>query len=524
MNTLHRAMTLGLLCLALGGCAGLPRQAARAPSQVLPAGPEAALVQAAAGVGLAPGRSGFRALPQAEHALDARLELIRRAEVSLDLQYYLVGDDATGHAVLAALRDAALRGVRVRLLVDDFHTLGLDDLLLGLAAYPGVEVRVFNPFASGRGNGLGRLVGLAADFRRLNHRMHNKLFIADGVFAIAGGRNLADAYFLRDADANFIDLDMLMAGAIVPQLGAWFDRYWNCELVYPIGALADDGLAPPQRREHFDARVALDTARPRPVPGRDLLNQVPLGAALDHAPLEMTSADAGAFADTPSKADDAAQGGGEPSVTARLFNGLRGAQQEVVLFSPYFIPGEHGLRQLGALQQRGVRVSVVTNSLASSDEPLASIAYGRYRSDLLRAGVRLFELSPEGLQRDPVTRKALGGTRGRLHAKLGFVDRHLVLVGSLNLDPRSARSNTELGIVIDSAELAGQLSGLFDLDRAAGLVEVQLAPDGSGLQRLAHGRTEAGAADAEDAAPPDTSPWQRLRLFLLSHLVPEDLL
>ena len=182
------------------------------------------LATLARNAGIAAGQSGAYPLPQASFALDARLALIANARDSFDLQYDVIADDDIGHLIL---RDAARRGVRVRLLLDDLHTTGMDRLLLGLAAEPNVEVRLFNPFVSGRESTVARALGLLVDLRRLNHRMHNRLFIADGAVAIVGGRNLANEYFRRGTEGNFIDFDLLVAGAVLAPLNDGFDTYWN---------------------------------------------------------------------------------------------------------------------------------------------------------------------------------------------------------------------------------------------------------------------------------------------------------
>ena len=189
------------------------------------------------------GRSGIQPLLMSAAALQARLSLIQQAQVGLDLQTYLLGDDATGHQLVRAVRDAAARGVRVRLLVDDLYTTGLTDLLLGLAAHPNVELRLYNPFPAGRDSALLRLAALLGDFGRLNRRMHNKLFIADARAAIVGGRNLADAYFMRSDEGNFIDFDLLCVGQVVLELSGHFDTFWNSEFAVPLQALADNTLA-----------------------------------------------------------------------------------------------------------------------------------------------------------------------------------------------------------------------------------------------------------------------------------------
>ncbi len=240
-------LSIALAALLLAACAGLPPAGPRVPEAAIaasastPLGAAAGRAAAAAGAAAATestARSGFLALPQAGYALDARVELMRRAQSSLDIQYYLIGKDATGLLLLRELRQAARRGVRVRLLVDDVYTVGMDPLLAALAAEPGLQVRLFNPFAFGRDSAALRAIGLLADFGRFNHRMHNKLLLADGAFAVIGGRNMADEYFLRRAGANFVDFDALATGPVVADLAHIFDGYCNSEHVLPIGRIA----------------------------------------------------------------------------------------------------------------------------------------------------------------------------------------------------------------------------------------------------------------------------------------------
>ena len=451
------------LALLLAGCASLPEKVDRPVSTALVAPPSAPLAAVAREAAVPDRYSAFRAMPQASFALDARLELIRRAQVSLDLQCYLIADDATGRLILGELADAAERGVRVRLLLDDLYAEGLDDLLLGFAARPGVEVRLFNPFAYGRESKLLRLWHFATDFSRLNHRMHNKLFIADGVMAVAGGRNLADEYFLRAKDANFIDFDLLLTGAIVPELSASFDTYWNSEQVYPLQALARGPGSPAEARAAFARRVTPASApRPDPPPPADVFGDPRLGAQLDgHGPRLMIGR-AGTLADRPEKI----AGGTAETVAERYFKLLREAESEVIMISPYFIPGADGLERLRELRERGVTVRVITNSTASSDEPLVNVGLARYRLEMLKMGVQLYEVESLRLKRDAQLRGLLGSSAGRLHAKLALIDRKRVLVGSMNVDPRSSRTNTEIGIGVGSEELAQPLLLAYRLDGA----------------------------------------------------------
>jgi len=229
------AATLLAAAALLAGCGSLPTNVGKTDSLAIPPNPASPLVKIATVSSPSPEQTGVRLLPLGAYSLDTRIQLAQRASTSLDVQYYVFENDATGRLLMTALRDASLRGVRVRLLVDDLYTTHSDPLLRGLASFPNIEVRLFNPFCCAREAGVaGRYAASIFDFGRLNHRMHNKMFIADGVMAVAGGRNIADEYFLRAADANFVDMDAFVMGAVVRSMSAIFDRYWNSEVVYPI--------------------------------------------------------------------------------------------------------------------------------------------------------------------------------------------------------------------------------------------------------------------------------------------------
>jgi cardiolipin synthase C len=511
-----------LVCAA--GCASLPQEpphAAREASVALPVSPDTPLGALAAQAAAHGGRSGFRALPQADFALDARVELLRRSQTSIDVQVYLIGDDATGHALLRGLRDAGARGVRVRLLVDDAHTIGLDPLLLGLAAVPNVEVRLYNPFTSGRGSAIGRAFNVAGDFDRLNHRMHNKLLVVDGALAIVGGRNMADEYFQRHTEANFLDFDVLALGPVVGELARLFDAYWNSPVVWPVQAVA--GLASAQLRDAFDRQVAAPGSDPLTgLSATDLYGSPPLGIDLDQGLPRLIWADAQAYADAPDKRGVANDPHGlHTTVTGRTIESLREARSEVVLVSPYLVPGRAGLAHMIEARRQGVALRVVTNSMATTDERLVAAAYQRYRVPMLQAGIELYELSSTQLKVDRRMRATLGASTGSLHAKLAFIDRRTVLIGSMNLDPRSAWTNTELGVRIDSAELAAQIGGLPALAATRGAYRVTLAADGSGLRWTAPGAGDAAQVLDDE---PEMGWAARLKATLLSIFVPEKLL
>ena len=462
-------------------------------------------------------------MPQAAFALDARIAAIERATTSLDAQTYLLADDTTGREVLRALRDAAARGVRVRLLVDDIGTAGLDGLLLGLAAEPNAEVRLFNPFVAGRAWVFGRLLALASDFERLDHRMHNKLFIADGALAIVGGRNLADGYFLRSPQGNFFDVELRFVGAIVPALGRSFDHYWNSAHAYDMREIAaatqtvdtDDAAL----RTAFEGRTAPDAPASRPT-GVDLFGAPALSEAFASGRFSFLSvAAASTYADPPEKVDGPALGSAIVETVADLFlEGLDEARDEVVLFSPYFIPGAELRARLRELRARGVAVRVITNSLAVNDQPMTTIALERHQRELLAMGVELYELSSERIRHDGHLRALVGSSIGRLHAKMALVDRRTVYIGSLNLDGRSANINTEIGVRLESAEIASMLFRAFRVEEAAGVYRVRLAADGRALVwSVLNGSGQEEMLEDE----PDASWWRRLRVRLLSIFVPE---
>ena len=329
-------------------------------------------------------------MPHGFYSLDARIELARRAQHSLDLQYYHIHNDKTGRLLLRNVRDAALRGVRVRLLVDDLYTTGGDELFIGLAAFPNVEVRLFNPFCCGRGSLLGKYTASLADFGRLNRRMHNKLFIADGAIVVAGGRNIADEYFMRSASDNFVDMDAFIVGAVVPQLAGIFDTYWNSPQVYPVQSIIRTDLDREALRRHFDSLVDEgEQMMSLALPPIDILGYGPISEDLDAGRLGLIWGKAVAFADSPAKvtatSDEMAR---SMSVSMNVMDRVMASTDEVVIVSPYFIPGRMGVRAFGDLRKRNVKVTILTNSLGSNDEPLVHTGYARYRVELLKSGRR----------------------------------------------------------------------------------------------------------------------------------------
>ena len=514
-----------LWLLALGGCGSLPH-VDRAAKHVhaIPLSQDTALGRIADAYRPAPDQSGFRLMPLGSFSLDTRVQLARRAQVSLDVQYYQLENDESGRWLLRALRDAAARGVRVRLLIDDFYTSGADELFLSLAAHPNVEVRLFNPFCCARQQGqLTRFAASIGDIKRVNHRMHNKLFVADGAMAVIGGRNVANEYFLRNSmGQNFIDVDAFTVGWIVPPLQALFDRYWNADAVYPLEAIARSAATPAELRQKFERWTGLElTPAPPVLPRSDILGYGPIAEDLESGRLGLIWGEAYVFADHPDKPFDGEADGEleETSVTYNVFEALRMATQEIVISSPYLIPGRIGMDLFRELRGRGVRITAMTNSLGSTDEPLVHIGYTAYRDRMLALGVDLYEISGSRVKRNRRD-NLFGVSLGRLHAKLAVVDRRVMFVGSMNLDPRSATINTELGAVIDSPALAREMIRIIDIDRLQSAYRLRLSADGEHCEWLGYEDDQEVVLTEE----PDSSFWQRLKLMLLRPLVPESLL
>jgi putative cardiolipin synthase len=525
----RRVRWLGMLALAcaLQGCASLA-ELEKTPSQAIPAAagsPLAALLPA----DLTPGSgSAFRPLAFSSYAMDARLTLIREAHTSLDIQYYLLADDLTGHAFLRALRDAAQRGVRVRILVDDLYTASNDRLLQGIAAFPNVQVRLFNPFPAGRALNITRWGLSLADLARLNHRMHNKLFIADGVFAIAGGRNIADEYFFRSPRGNFIDFDLLVAGDAVPDLAATFDRYWNSRHVYTLDALEPGAPKAEARREEFERATASADMLFAPIMAgaRDFLNYGPLSRDMAHPPLKMLRGAIRVVADNPEKVSGEGASGLDPTtVISHVSEAIAHARDHVLLASPYFVPGKKALEGLYKVRRSGVPVTLVTNTMASNDEPFVSAAYGRYRRKMLQMGVQIYEVSPRILRMDSTFDDSfgamLGTSTGRLHAKMMVIDHETTVVGSMNLDFRSSRANTELGLFVDSPELAADVTSLVDELRSVGTYRMRLGgASGSDVQWVDDEPDGEKVYEAE----PEISLPTLIEVWLFSPFIEEDLL
>ncbi|MEO5846020.1 MAG: phospholipase D family protein [Caldimonas sp.] len=506
------------LAVGLAGCAALPMPLDRPDSHAIDdvAATSLARIAAASRPEGAREPSGFRLLAEGDDALEARIALIRRAEKTIDVQYYLIANDRTGRQFLAELAAAAARGVRVRVLVDDLYALRQDALFAALAGQPGFAVRLFNPLPV-RGGGVVSRVALSAhEFARINHRMHNKLLIADGSFAITGGRNIGDEYFNRSGSAHFIDMDLLSAGAVVASMSSLFDEFWNSPYAYPAASLL--------RARQRDAAARGESPAPAPAGPGGSDDAAPfepgsLAGELAAGRVALRFAAARVVADRPSRIadDDRARPDG-PVMRAHL-DLFASARASVSVATPYLVPGRDGFATMRDGRANGIRYSVLTNSLATTDEPLVHFGYARYRRGLLELGVELHELMPvlESTAGDAPDERH-GASLGRLHAKLVVVDDRWVSIGSMNMDRRSARSNTESAILIDDPVLAGEVAAFLERSRASGSYALRLGGSGN--------KVEWVGREGEDVlrAEPRRAGGRGIKSRLASFFVSEEML
>src|ERR1700744_4621524 len=476
---------LALALMGLGGCAGLPRHVQKTPSTAFQHPETTALGKIVANDEVAKTLSGIRLLSSGKEAYASLITLADHAERTLDIQYYIIHEDDSTRTLLHHVRLAADRGVRLRVRVDDLNTAGEDRRFMHLSSHANVEVRVFNPFTAGRFSPWTRFIASATDIRRINHRMHNKLFVADDALAITGGRNIGDQYFTLDPRSNFVDLDVVAGRAIVPQLSASFDQFWNSKYAIPIASVASS----------VDAEA----------------NSAPPVEA------EISENDRG-LEDRPAKIASETSPDEELTIANDITALMGTAKQDLSIISPYFIPGKQGVALIAKLVEQGVHVRILTNSLASTDSPLVDIGYARYRVPLLKLGVDLREMRPK-LGQKHVRFHPFRSSNASLHAKALVIDQKIVFIGSLNMDERSAKINSELGLVMRSPEIAREVTGLLD----------DLSSDGSYKLRLdERGRVEwvagEGAAQKVWHVEPATSRTERIWLTILSPFAPDELL
>ncbi|CAG8869377.1 Cardiolipin synthase C [Pseudomonas fluorescens] len=450
----QRALPLLLaLLLGLNGCASVsgPREV----SQALPASQSAFGRSVQRQAEPHEGRSGFRLLPNSNEAFRARAELIRHAQTSIDVQYYIVHDGLSTRALVHELLAAADRGVRVRILLDDTTSDGLDTLIGTLAVHPNIDIRVFNPLHLGRTTGATRAMGRLFNLSRQHRRMHNKLFLVDNSMSIVGGRNLGDEYFDAEPNLNFTDIDLLGIGPVAEQLGHSFDQYWNSALSRPIG---DFLWRQPDAEDLRDSRrrleVSLAEARIKRKALYDRLMAYQSQPRLDVWRNELIWAHSQALWDAPSKVLASDEPDPQLLMTRQLAPDLNSVEHELILVSAYFVPGEPGLLYLTRHADAGISVRLLTNSLEATDVPAVHGGYAPYRRALLEHGVKLFELRRQPGDPSAGNLNFQGGSDSSLHSKAIVLDRRKTFIGSFNFDPRSVLWNTEVGVMVDSPKLS----------------------------------------------------------------------
>jgi putative cardiolipin synthase len=511
---LRRPILAAALGLLLAGCAGAvdpPGPPHRSESHAL-ADPETTALgrvfepEARSHGGL----SGFDLINSGETAFEARYAFARLAQRTIDAQYFIWASDETGRNMLAAMIAAADRGVRVRLLLDDLNIAGEDETFAILTAHPNIKVRVFNPFVD-RGF---HLADYLLDFDRVNHRMHNKAFIVDNAIAVVGGRNIANPYFAADQDANFRDLDLFAAGAVVREVSENFDAFWNSPWAISIHRVTGEAKAAADLTDFVD-RLHQQIGS-EPYPFRTDLPEPYLEALVESVRKRLVWAKASLFADRPDKAQT-----GEPELLQELRAAVAGTiHNEVLIESAYFVPSDHGTDRYCALVKRGVRVRVLTNSLASTDEVAVYAGFMRHRADLLACGVELHELRPDAAFIRRSAPWLSTRSEAELHTKAAVFDRAQVMIGSFNLDPRSRRLNTEMAILVESPDLAGKVGRFIDNGMAlANAFRLEIDEDGDTVWV---GETDGHVLRFHSA--PQADLWRRLQADLLSLLPIEDLL
>lgn len=401
-----------------------------------------------------PGTSGLGLISSDTAAFAARRMLARQARHRLDLMYYIWDEDLTGRLLLAEVIAAADRGVEVRLLLDDIGFSSHDRLLQALDSHPRITVRLFNPTRAAKGS-YRRWAEIALRLFSMTRRMHNKAWIADGNAAILGGRNIGDAYFGASRASNFHDLDLMVLGPVAAEATALFDRFWTGEPTHPVRP----PLSPVRRQRILNALRGLgEGAGIQPY-----LARLPdLAWPPDEGALHWCDG-ARLVADPPEKALGRK---GRNRLMAALWPEFHRARDRIAITSPYFVPGPNGTRRLCGIAAKGIRISVLTNSLAATDVAAVHGAYARYRVLLLQGGIRLFELRAIARSRRLSLR---GRTNASLHTKAFTVDGTTGFVGSVNFDPRSASLNTEMGVIFTAPALVAEMDALFAEETAPGI-------------------------------------------------------
>ena len=516
-----------MLTVGLHGCSSIPRDYPRIVSHAYPYEESQHTTlgkELASDLKANPGQSAFLPLAEGIDALAARLGLATFAEKTLDVQYYIWRGDTTGVAVAYALLQAADRGVRIRMLLDDLQASVHDPALLALDQHPNIQVRMFNPSAARH----FKAFEMMSRFDRLNRRMHNKSFIADNRMAIVGGRNIGDEYFNASPEVDFADFDVLAVGPVVPGISATFDLYWNAELSVPISVLYGEQ----------DLTITLEDVRQRLHAGWQQIENSEYVRALRESQFvrEMQKQKARyywgkvqAVADGPEKflhaPDDKST-----HLGPQLLPLLETLKSELFIVSPYFVPGDELVEYFATLVNKGVKVTIITNSMASNDVGIVHAGYAKYRKALLKSGVELYEFKsdPSRVNKKKKGSGITGSSRASLHSKFIVIDRKQLFVGSMNLDPRSLHLNSELGVIIDNQEFSQTLVESIESKLSESSYRLRLVNDtneegqktGKSLRWETLENGEVVTYDEE----PNVGFFRRLGIWFMSLFISEELL
>lgn len=517
-----------VIAMVLGGCASLP------PGSDFPKHASSALAnpeqtrlggQFQNAAREHNGNSGFRIIPVGADGFLVRIQMINAAVRTLDLQYFIFRGDDTGKLLTEAVLHAADRGVRVRILIDDGETVASDDQIKEIGAHHSVEIRIFNPFAYRGHSKTLRAIEFMVDSPRTDYRMHNKLLVVDNSVALIGGRNVGDEYFQIDPAAQFADDDVFAAGPVAQQLSGTFDEFWNCALSIPSEALFGGKSSHAELNVHRE--VLKDEHKQLKAEGVDYVKRITSGEPFNSiisGRLPLIWAHAELVSDSPEKKK--VENGERVGrlMLREVAKSTMAVQSELLMVTPYLIPGKEGMQMFKDLRQRNVRVRILTNSLESSTVILAQSGYMHYRVPLLQNGVEIYEV-----------RSLLGNTKGSgqtkaisrygnysMHAKLFVFDRKSLFIGSMNFDQRSMHLNTEIGLIIDSPELAQQIATRFDaMVQPVNSYALALVPGKSDGSPSLVWRTQENGAAAEYVTEPARSDGQRNMVKILS-LLPLD--
>lgn len=501
--------------LIVSGCASLPTDVQRTDSFALEQTSETKLgLEVQPLVKTHPDESGFHSLFTGIDAFTARLLLVKAAQKSIDVQYYIWHDDLTGKILHNRLLDAADRGVRVRLLLDDMDTAGKQEMLHIIDAHPNIEIRLYNPFA-GRDSRIGDYL---TDTNRINHRMHNKTLTVDNQATIFGGRNIGDEYFDATEAVGFSDLDALAVGPVVNEVSHGFDLYWNSQWVYPLAAFKAHEPVTEERikvfREQSDAYMEEASVSKY----ADAIRALDMVQMSSMSEFDFTWGKWVLIYDQPSKVD-ADEVNIDTHIAPKLKNAMDKAQKELIIVSPYFVPGTNFTEYLVGLVNKGVRVRIMTNSLAANDVSLVHAGYKRYREALVSGGVELYEfkaIKNAGSEKNKSKKKWTGSSRASLHGKYFGFDQQYIFIGSFNLDARSVALNTELGVYFESPDYGVLLAKTFDKNAMTKGYRVLLTDEGE-LEWL----TLEDGKEVRFDHEPETSWWKRFSTDFLSIFVPE---